>query len=132
MSFLLDTNICSEYLRRPPRLFHRFVQHSGRLYLSAIGLSELYTWAYKQDDPSRIASAIADLLHAIRVLPFDEKCAEVLGRIRGNQLRQGISYGSIDLLIAATALTHDLTLVTHNVKDFEHVPDLRIEDWMAD
>jgi tRNA(fMet)-specific endonuclease VapC len=132
MSFLLDTNICSEYLRRPAKLFHRFVQHAGRLHVSAIALSELYTWAYKQDDPSRIASAIADLLQAIRVLPFDEQCAELLGRIRGKQFRQGVSYSSIDLLIAATALAHDLTLVTHNTKDFESVPGLRIEDWIAD
>ncbi len=56
----------------------------------------------------------------------------MLGRIRGSQLRQGVSYASIDLLIAATALVHDLTLVTHNTKDFARIPDLRIEDWIAD
>ncbi len=132
MSFLLDTDTCSCYLRRPSKLFHRFVQHSGRLHLSAVGLSELYTWGYKQEDPSRIVSAIASLRQAVRVLPFDETCAEMLGRIRGSQLRQGVSYASIDLLIAATALVHDLTLVTHNTKDFARIPDLRIEDWIAD
>ncbi len=131
MSFLLDTDTCSEYLRRPTGLFHRFVQHSGRLHLSAVGLSELYTWAHKQDDPSPIITAIAHLRAAMPVLPFDLPCAEMLGRIRGSQLRQGVSFASIDLLIAATALVHDLTLVTHNTKDFERIPDLRIEDWLA-
>lgn len=62
MSFLLDTDICSRYLRQPSKLFHRFIQHAGRLHVSAVGLSELYTWGYKQDDPSRIVSAITDLL----------------------------------------------------------------------
>ena len=132
MSFLLDTDICSRYLRRPSKLFHRFIQHAGRLHVSAVGLSELYTWGYKQDDPSRIVSAIADLRQAVHVLPFDEPCAETLGRIRGAQLRQGVSYASIDLLIAATALVHDLTLITHNTKDFQRIPNLRIEDWLGE
>ena len=46
MSFLLDTNVLSAYLRRPSGLAHRFVQHSGRLYTSAISLSELYVWTF--------------------------------------------------------------------------------------
>ena len=132
MSFLLDTDICSRYLRQPSKLFHRFIQHAGRLHVSAVGLSELYTWGYKQDDPSRIVSAIADLRRAVGVLPFDESCAETLGQIRGVQLRQGVSYASIDLLIAATALVHDLTLVTHNTKDFQRIPNLRTADWLED
>ena len=132
MSFLLDTDICSRYLRQPSKLFHRFIQHAGRLHVSAVGLSALYTWGYKQDDPSRIVSAIADLRRAVGVLPFDELCAEALGQIRGAQLRQGVSYASIDLLIAATALVHDLTLVTHNTKDFQRIPNLRTADWLED
>jgi len=51
MSFLLDSDICSAYLRRPGPLFHRFMQHAGRLWISTITLSDLYTWACKQDDP---------------------------------------------------------------------------------
>ena len=51
MSFLLDRDICSAYLRRPGSLFHRFMQHGGRLWISTITLSDRYTWAYKQDDP---------------------------------------------------------------------------------
>ena len=45
MSFLLDTDTCSAHLKRPAGLIHRFVQHSGRLYISTIVLGELYTWA---------------------------------------------------------------------------------------
>lgn len=104
----------------------------GRLHLSAVGLSELSTWGYKQADPSRIVSAIASLRQAVRVLLFDETCAEMLGQIRGSQLRQGVSYASIDRLIAATALVHGLMLVTHNTKGFARLPDLHLEDWIAD
>jgi len=42
MSFLLDTNICSEHLKRPSGLVHRFIQHSGRLHISTVVLGELY------------------------------------------------------------------------------------------
>src|SRR5437588_6580864 len=46
MSFLLDTNICSAYLKYPGALTHRFHQHGGRLYVTTLVLGELYTWAY--------------------------------------------------------------------------------------
>ena len=131
MSYLLDTNICSEYMRRPSKLFHHFVQHSGRLHVSCVSLSELYTWSFKQDDPSQILSAIDDLRDTIQLLPFDERCAEMLGRIRGEQYRTGTLTSSVDLMIAVTALAHDLTMVTHNVQDFERIAHLRIEDWLA-
>ena len=60
MSFLLDSDICSTYLRRPDGLFHRFMQHAGRLRISTFTLSDLYTWAYKQDDPTFILDKIRD------------------------------------------------------------------------
>ena len=45
--------------------------------------------------------------------------------------KKGISFETADLMIAATALVHDLTLVTHNVKDYQNIPDLQIVDWLA-
>lgn len=60
MSFLIDSDTCSAYLRRPGALFARFVQHSGRLWISTITLSDLYTWAYKQDDPTKILEKVGD------------------------------------------------------------------------
>lgn len=52
------------------------------------------------------------------------------GALRGELLDRGITIPNLDGLIAATALLHDLTLVTHNVTDFQYVPDLRVEDWL--
>jgi tRNA(fMet)-specific endonuclease VapC len=60
MSFLLDSDICSAHLRRPGLLFHRFMQHAGRLWISTITLSDLYTWAYKQTDPTLVTHNTAD------------------------------------------------------------------------
>jgi len=54
----------------------------------------------------------------------------VFGKNRGELLQRGIEVDPVDLMIAATALVHDFTLVTHNMADFKHVPGLRIEDWL--
>ncbi len=132
MSFLLDTNICSAHLRMPAGLTHRFLQHSGRLSIPSIVLAELYAWAYHRDDPTSLLARINnDLLADVDVLPFDSRCAERFGMVRGTLLRQGLSVNRVDLMIASVALTHDLTLVTHNTADFQHIPDLRLNDWIA-
>ncbi len=54
MSFLLDTDTCSAHLKRPSGLMHRFVQHSGGLYIPTIVLGELYAWAYHRQNPTSI------------------------------------------------------------------------------
>jgi tRNA(fMet)-specific endonuclease VapC len=131
VSFLLDSDICSAYLRRPRSLFARFIQYSGQLSISTITLSDLYTWAYKQDDPTVILSKVQDLLQDVKVLPFDDTCALELGKTRGGLLRQGIMVSPVDLMIGTIALVHNLTLVTHNTADFRHIPSLRLDDWLA-
>jgi tRNA(fMet)-specific endonuclease VapC len=131
MSHLLDTNICAAHFRRPSGLAHRFIQHGGGLFLPVVVLAELYAGAYHVIDPQPLLRKIDDLLQDVRVLPFDEVCAEQFGRVRGKLLQQGISVPVVDLMIASVALIHDLTLVTHNIADFRDIPDLRLEDWLA-
>lgn len=131
MSFLLDSDICSAYLRRPGVLFHRFMQHSGLLWISTITLSDLYTWAYKQADPKPISDKVQDFLRDVQLLPFDEHCALKLGTLRGSLLRQGITVSPVDLMIGSIALVHNLTLVTHNTADFRNIPGLRLDDWLV-
>jgi tRNA(fMet)-specific endonuclease VapC len=131
LSFLLDTDTCSYHLRRPSGLSHRIIQHSGRLFIPSIVLAELYVWVYRRDEPSPGLAAISQFLqHEVRVLPFDEHCAEEFGRIRSQLLRRGLGANRIDLMIAAVAVVHDLTLVSHNTADYQHIPDLRLDDWL--
>ena len=132
MSFLLDTNICSFHLKRPSGLIHRFTQHSGGLYIPTIVLGELYAWAYNRGDPAPTIRLIEDdLLSDVTVLEFDADCAREFGRARGRLLRDKIPHSATDLLIASVALVYDLTLVTDNVKDYQFVPGLRLENWLA-
>ena len=123
MSFLLDTDICSAHLKRPSGLMHRFVQHSGRLFIPTIVLAELYTWAYRRAQPDPLLLRIEnDLLADVSVLDFDRAAAKEFGRVRGELLQKGIAVSRIDLMIAAVALTHGFTLVTHNTADYRHIP----------
>jgi len=94
-------------------------------------LGELYTGAYHVDDPAPLLQKIADLLEDVQVLNFDHACAERFGKVRGTLLRQGISVPTADLMIAAVALVHDLTLVTNNTADFQNIPGLRLDDWLT-
>jgi tRNA(fMet)-specific endonuclease VapC len=73
----------------------------------------------------------ARFLAEIASLPFDDAAAEIAGRVRAGLDRAGTPIGPYDLLIAAIALAHDLTLVTHNRREFGRVPGLRTEDWEA-
>ena len=131
MSHPLDTNICSAHFRRPAGFAHQFLQHSGRLFVPTVVLGELYTGAHHVDDPAPLLEKIADLLEDVHVLDFDRACAKRFGEVRGSLLRQGISIPTADLMIGSVALVHDLTLVTNNTADFQNIPGLRLDDWLA-
>jgi tRNA(fMet)-specific endonuclease VapC len=68
---------------------------------------------------------------SIRVLPYDRKAAEATARARADLKRPGRPIGAYDVLIAGTALAHELILVTSNVREFKQVEGLRIEDWRS-
>ncbi len=131
MSFLLDTNILSAQLRRPAGLAHQFIQHSGRLFTSSVALAELLVWAYNRPDPTRVLQWVDDLLaEEVVLINFDRDCANEFGRVRVELRRRGIVVPVPDLMIGATALVNDLTIVTHNTADFQRIPGIRLEDWL--
>lgn len=130
MNFLLDTDTCSAHMRRPAKLAHRFIQYTSQLAISSVSLAELYAGAYKHSQPARLLNLIGDLRQELQVVDFDAVCAEKFGQVRGTLLQQGLSVPTADLMIASAALVHNLTLVTHNTADFQHIPGLRLDDWL--
>ena len=72
-----------------------------------------------------------DFLDGVIILDLTEQVAETFGDVRASLLDVGRPVPALDLLIAATALHHGLTLVTHNVRDYASVPGLSIEDWLV-
>ncbi len=131
MRFLLDTNIISVFLKGDARVFNHFIQHSGGLAVSTNCAGELYSWVYRSKTAHAHGRALDDLLENLHVLPVDHMVARKFGELRAALLDAGRPTPALDLFIACTALVHDLTLVTHNVKDFEYVPGLRMPDWLA-
>jgi tRNA(fMet)-specific endonuclease VapC len=131
VSYLLDTNICSSHIRRPAGLAHRFMQHSGRLWMSSLVLAELYAGAYMLDQPDRVLAGIGELRKDVGLLVYDDKCAEEFGKLRGVLKRRGVAANPVDLMIASVALANDLTLVTNNTTHFQNVSGLRLEDWLT-
>jgi predicted nucleic acid-binding protein len=134
MAMLLDNNILSTHLKRPDLTFSKFVQHGGQICTSQIVVAELYTWCFKAANEvkrERRRASVVQLLADVPPLPFDDDCAWKFGELRA-RFRDDEA-GSLDLMIAATAIIRDLTVVT-NDRDFdiikERLPDLHVIDWL--
>ncbi|MBI3942604.1 MAG: type II toxin-antitoxin system VapC family toxin [Chloroflexi bacterium] len=132
MRLLLDTNICIYIIRRsPPHLSNKLAQYTpSDVGISAITVAELYLGVYKSSQPFRNQQALDQFVIPLTVVDFDMDAAITYGRLRAYLEGQGTPLGSLDMLIAAQALSRDLTLVTHNTREFERVPDLIVEDWV--
>jgi tRNA(fMet)-specific endonuclease VapC len=131
VSFLLDTDICSAYLKGNHRVGNRVTQYGGGLHVSAITAAELFTWVLRKKASPTHLQGLVDLLKDVAFLEVNRDVSHKFGEIRAHQLDQGTPTPEIDLLIAATAIVHGLTLVTHNVDDYANVPELQVADWLA-
>jgi tRNA(fMet)-specific endonuclease VapC len=132
VSFLLDTDIYSAYLKGDRRLYERFIQYGGRLHISAISAAELFVWVLRAKASSSRLVDLQKLLQDITFLDVNREVSRKFGEIRALQLDQGLFTPELDLLIASTALTSNLTLVTHNTQDYANVPGLKVLDWLEE
>jgi tRNA(fMet)-specific endonuclease VapC len=92
-------------------------------------LFELYTGIAKSTQPEKRTIQLQKLLTQINVLGFDEKAATIAATIRSTLEKQGTPIGVLDILIASIALANQLTVVTHNTKEFSRISELPIIDW---
>jgi tRNA(fMet)-specific endonuclease VapC len=130
MSYLLDTDTCSAHLKSRGTVASRVLQNLGKLHVSAITVGELRTWTYRRHVSRKRAVDLEYFLEEVIVLPVTLNIADRFGELRAGLLDRGQATPEMDLLIAATALVHDLTLVTHNTRDFEQIPGLSLTDWL--
>ncbi len=129
--YLLDTNVCIHLLNAKSRnIEQRFRQCSpAEICLCSIVKAELL---YGARHSTRVSSNLQRLklfFAPLDSIPFDDKCALEYGMIRATLSEQGQVIGPNDLLIAAIARANDVTLITHNTKEFGRIPDLKMEDW---
>lgn len=130
MNFLIDTNICSAYIKGDRVVWSRFLQHAGGMALSVITVGELWTWAKRTKTRPQARVAIAELIELLDVIEIDFQVALRFGELRAQMLDAGTPMPDMDAMIAATALFHNLTLVTHNTIDFQSVAGLQLIDWL--
>lgn len=132
LKYLLDTNIVIYVVKRRPASVHEaFNRHHGRMSLSAITLAELMHGAEKSSDPPRNLAVVEDFCSRLLVLPYTDKAAAHYGSIRAALEVAGRPIGVNDLHIAAHARSEGLTLVSNNLREFERVPGLLMENWVA-
>lgn len=133
MMYLLDTNTCIGYLSGRASGVVRKMETLpvDAIAVCAVVKAELFYGAMRSVDPERALSEQQLFLNQFVSLSFDDRAAVVYGRIRAALFAAGTPIGPNDLLIAAIALAHSLTLVTHNTREFQRVSGLRIEDWEA-
>jgi tRNA(fMet)-specific endonuclease VapC len=131
MEFMLDTNICIYLIKQaPPGVIKRFKRFDiNQIGISSITLSELLYGVSKSSRPEQNRLALIQFLAALEILPYDDQAAQCYGELRAHLEKQGRPMGSLDMLIAAHALSIPCTLVTNNEKEFSRVPNLKIDNW---
>ena len=131
MKYMLDTNIVA-YIRnqRPETVLKHFAQIQPEdVCISVITMAELEYGVYRSSKPEKNRNGLLMLLSHISIIPFDVRAAQEYGRIRNDLTQKGALIGANDLLIAAHACSLSLTLITNNVREFERVDGLKIENW---
>jgi len=99
--------------------------------ISSITLAELQYGVAKSARPEHNAVLVAEFCAPLAILPFDDHAAETYGKVRAALERRGEPIGPLDTLIAAHALSLDMTLLTSNDREFRRVAGLRVENWLA-
>jgi len=132
MKFMLDTNTCIYIIKKkPPDVIERFIQTEiSQIGISSITLSELSYGVSKSSKPEQNQIALAQFIAPLEILPYGDDVAQYYGTLRAHLEKQGTPIGSLDMLIAAHALSTDCTLVTNNEKEFVRIPKLKIENWV--
>jgi len=131
MTYLLDTNVCIDYLRGKAVGVRKRMETlaPGDIVLCSIVKAELFYGAMKSADPPMALAKQQPFVSQFVSLPFDDSAAEEYGRLRALLQKQGNLIGPNDLLIASIALANKVTLVTHNTQEFGRIPGLQMEDW---
>jgi tRNA(fMet)-specific endonuclease VapC len=131
MIYLLDTNTCISYINHKNMSVY---QHIIALSPEDVGICdivklELYYGAYNSARTEENLENLRKFFGDFVSLPFDGQAAIICGNLRAQLKAIGTPIGSYDLQIAAIALANDLTLITHNTREFNRVNGLQVEDW---
>jgi tRNA(fMet)-specific endonuclease VapC len=131
MTYLLDTNTCIKYLNGKSENIRQRLETSQPqdIVLCSVVKAELFYGAMKSANPQKNLAKLQPFVSRFVSFPFDDEAAMAYGRIRAELEKQGTPIGPNDLLVAAIGLANDVTVVTHNTREFSRVANLKLEDW---
>jgi tRNA(fMet)-specific endonuclease VapC len=133
VTYLFDTDTISNLIRPAPSvvLLSRLgATPASEQFTSSITLGELLYGALRASAPVIQEQIERIVAGSMTVIPFDTEAARVYAAVRADLDRRGVPIGDADTRIAAIALVHSLTVVTGNVRHFERVPGLEVENWL--
>ena len=131
LEYMLDTDTCIYVLKnRPPGLRERFNRLAEQLCISTITLAELSYGTEKSSRRDENRRGVDGFAARLDVLPFSAEAALHYGQVRAELERSGRPAGAHDMLIGAHARSAGLIIVTNNVREFERIPGLRVENWV--
>ena len=130
MKYLLDTNMCIYAQKKNQKVLSKIQENlQDGLAISSITLAELEYGVQASESIQKNSLALMKFISIVNVISFDSRAAAEYGKIRAYLRKKGTPIGVMDMLIAAHAKTENMTLVTNNVREFERVPDLIVENW---
>ncbi|HHB95091.1 MAG TPA: type II toxin-antitoxin system VapC family toxin [Campylobacterales bacterium] len=128
--YMLDTNTLIYFFKGMGDVENNLFSHSPKeIFIPSIVIYELQVGIAKSTNPQKRQEQFATLLEQVNTIYFGEKEAKVSALIRADLEKKGTPIGPMDILIAGCAKAHNLTLVTHNTKEFMRVEALKLCDW---
>ena len=128
--FMLDTNTLIYFFKGMGEVEENLFSYSPKnIFIPSIVIYELQVGIAKSNNPQKREKQLATLLEQINVIEFGEREAKASALIRADLEKKGTPIGPMDILIAGSAKAHNLTLVTHNTKEFMRVEGLDLKDW---
>jgi tRNA(fMet)-specific endonuclease VapC len=131
MKYLLGTNICIHFLRGKYGLIEKFEQLGTESFaISEITLAELVFGAENSKNPQKNLDLIEVFANQVAVLPIFS-AIYLYGKEKARLRSRGLQISDFDLLIGCTAIEKDLIMVTENLKEFQRISDIRLENWVT-
>ena len=129
--YLLDTNICIYIIKKKPvEALRKLKRKSTKdIFISSITVAELEHGVAKSNFPEKNKLSLMEFISIFQILYYTDIDASMYGKIRAGLESKGQIIGTMDMLIASQALSHNLILVTNNEREFERIDNLKIENW---
>jgi len=133
MKLMLDTNICIAIIKQKPKdILQKFSAYQvGDICISSVTLAELRYGVAKSQYQEKNRTALDEFILPLEVVDFDEPATLYYGTLRAMLEKQGTPIGALDMMIAAHALSLNVSLVTNNTKEFNRVLGLKVIDWIS-